>query len=79
MQQWDALHAMLIYESLELRESISGGSEAWKHNPRVKGLGSPFLLKVRRSFHSPLFPLSLLFLSLPILPLLLSFDFPGVY
>ncbi|KAH8585439.1 hypothetical protein B0O99DRAFT_587368 [Bisporella sp. PMI_857] len=46
MQKWDALHAMLIYEIVELRESISDESEEWMHNPRVKGLGSPFLLKM---------------------------------
>ncbi|KAH8664798.1 hypothetical protein BGZ61DRAFT_366880 [Ilyonectria robusta] len=46
MQQWDALHAMLIYESLELKEGIRDESEAWKHNPRVNGLGSAFLLKM---------------------------------
>jgi hypothetical protein len=51
MQQWDALHAMMIYESLELREIIGDESEGWKHNPRAKGLGSPFLLKVRLSFY----------------------------
>lgn len=59
---------MLIYESLELRESISGGSEAWKHNPRVKGLGSPFLLKVRRSFHSPLSLFHFFFYPFPFFP-----------
>ncbi|RFU28349.1 hypothetical protein B7463_g8004, partial [Scytalidium lignicola] len=45
MQQWDALHAMLIYEDLELRESTRDELESWKLNPRVKGLRSPFLLK----------------------------------
>ncbi|KAH8732880.1 hypothetical protein GQ44DRAFT_781578 [Phaeosphaeriaceae sp. PMI808] len=46
MQQWDALHAMLLYEVLELRESLSPELETWKHKPRVKGLRSPFLLKM---------------------------------
>lgn len=56
MQQWDALHAMLIYEILDLRESIRDEPEGWKHNPRVQGLRSPFLLKVSASlpFFSPL-------------------------
>jgi hypothetical protein len=49
MQQWDGLHAMLIYESLEMRESIGDESEPWKLTPQVKGLGSHFLLKVRCS------------------------------
>jgi hypothetical protein len=60
MQQWDALHAMLIYENLDLRENIRDEPEAWKHNPRVKGLRSTFLLKVRPS--SSLFLLSPSFL-----------------
>lgn len=46
MQQWDALHAMLLYEVLELRESLGDELEAWKHKSKVKGLRSPFLLKV---------------------------------
>ena len=73
MQQWDALHAMLVYEDLDLRESIRDESEAWKHNPQVKGLRSPFLLKVR--------PFSSLFLFSPSFLYLfwLSFDFPKGY
>ncbi|KAL3422093.1 hypothetical protein PVAG01_06249 [Phlyctema vagabunda] len=50
MQQWDALHAMLIYESLELRATIADEPENWKQNPRVKGLGSPFLLKMAHCY-----------------------------
>jgi hypothetical protein len=42
MQQWDALHAMLIYKILELSESFRDEPEAWKVNPQVKGLRSPF-------------------------------------
>jgi hypothetical protein len=37
---------MLLYEVLELRESIGDELEAWKHKPKVKGLRAPFLLKV---------------------------------
>jgi hypothetical protein len=59
MQQWDSLHAMLIYESLGLRESIRDVSESrsWNHEPKVQGLGSPFLLKVRTALLPPLTPL----------------------
>jgi hypothetical protein len=46
IHQWDALHALLLYEILELRESLDEEFEDWKHKPRVKGLRSPFLLKV---------------------------------
>lgn len=51
MQQWDAVHAMSIYESLELGERIDDESGAWKLRPPIKGLGSPFFLKVRYPFH----------------------------
>ena len=51
MQQWDALHAMSIYESLELRERIGDESGAWKLRPPIKGLGSPFFLKAQSPFH----------------------------
>ncbi|KUJ08297.1 uncharacterized protein LY89DRAFT_630150 [Mollisia scopiformis] len=50
MQQWDALHAMLIYEILELRESLREEPETWKHDPRVQGLRSPFLLKMTQTY-----------------------------
>ncbi|KAF2854605.1 hypothetical protein T440DRAFT_504873 [Plenodomus tracheiphilus IPT5] len=50
MQQWDALHAMLLYEVLELRESLGDELETWKHGPRVKGLRSPFLLKMTHCY-----------------------------
>jgi hypothetical protein len=49
MQQWDFLHAMLIYESLGLRESIRDVSESvsWNYDAKAQGLNSPFLIKVR--------------------------------
>ena len=46
MQQWDAIHAMLIYESLELKQSIGDESGAWRLTAPVRGLGMGFLLKV---------------------------------
>lgn len=49
MQQWDAVHAMSIYESLELGDRIGDDSRAWKLRPPIKGLGSPFFLKVQSS------------------------------
>lgn len=49
MRQWDYLHAMLIYESLGLSESIRDVSESisWNHDAKAQGLNSPFLIKVR--------------------------------
>ena len=51
MQEWDALHASLLYEVIELRESLGDELETWKHKPRVKGLRSPFLLKVLKTVY----------------------------
>ena len=44
MEQWDALHAMLIYELLEFRGAYPDSS---RQNLRVKGLQLPFIVKVR--------------------------------
>ncbi|KAH8662813.1 hypothetical protein BGZ60DRAFT_412051 [Tricladium varicosporioides] len=52
MEQWDALHAMLICEELELRETISEDSQSSKQDPYIRGLRSPFLLKVNLGFAS---------------------------
>ncbi|KFY49031.1 hypothetical protein V495_00797 [Pseudogymnoascus sp. VKM F-4514 (FW-929)] len=51
MEKWDALHAMLIYETLDLKESIADDSTMnWSHTPRVTGLGSPFLIKMTECY-----------------------------
>ena len=47
MEQWDALHAMLVYETLELREAYRGLSGSSRQKARIKGLQLPFILKVR--------------------------------
>ena len=47
MEQWDALHAMLVYELLEFREAYTDLSDSSRQNPRVKGLQLPFIVKVR--------------------------------
>ena len=47
MEQWDALHAMLVYEILELREAYRDLSGSSRQKPRVKGLQLPFVRKVR--------------------------------
>lgn len=47
MQKWDALHSMLIFVCMDMKYIIGDESEGWKLTPPVKGLGSPFLLKVR--------------------------------
>ncbi|OJJ78545.1 Zn(II)2Cys6 transcription factor domain-containing protein [Aspergillus glaucus CBS 516.65] len=51
MEQWDALHAMLLYEILELGVPPIEESNSWKQKPRAKGLiKSPFLAKMTRCF-----------------------------
>ncbi|EXJ77341.1 hypothetical protein A1O3_09567 [Capronia epimyces CBS 606.96] len=50
MEQWDALHAMLVYEVVDLRASLMEATEKWSHKAPVKGLRSPFLLKMTNSY-----------------------------
>lgn len=50
MQQWDALHAMLVYSILELRASYADGNDSWKQKSCSKGLQAPFLVKTIRVF-----------------------------
>ncbi|KAL9616286.1 MAG: hypothetical protein Q9160_008826 [Pyrenula sp. 1 TL-2023] len=47
--QWDALHAILLYETLELEENQVELTE-WKSGSRLKGLHRPLLLKMARRF-----------------------------
>ncbi|TVY90240.1 hypothetical protein LAWI1_G003684, partial [Lachnellula willkommii] len=53
MQQWDAIHALLIYESLEIKDSIGNESEAWRLVMPVKNLEMGFLLKMTRTYIEP--------------------------
>jgi hypothetical protein len=50
MEQWDALHAMLLYEILEMALTPVDESESWKQKRRTKGLKSPFLSKMTQCF-----------------------------
>ncbi|KAF4214208.1 hypothetical protein CNMCM8980_006893 [Aspergillus fumigatiaffinis] len=47
---WDALHAMLLYEILEMALTPVDESESWKQKRRTKGLKSPFLSKMTQCF-----------------------------
>lgn len=50
MQQWDALHAMLVYSILELRASNSSSADNdWKQKSYSQGLKAPFLAKMAKS------------------------------
>jgi hypothetical protein len=46
MQQWDALHAMIVYETIELQTTLCDASERWKPRPRASGLRLSFIRKV---------------------------------
>ncbi|EXJ86789.1 hypothetical protein A1O3_03743 [Capronia epimyces CBS 606.96] len=46
MEQWDAIHALIIYATLETKECIGNESEAWRLAMPVQNLEMGFLLKV---------------------------------
>lgn len=46
LEQWDALHAMLLYEILELSTAQDLDIDDWRRKICGKGLKSPFLLKM---------------------------------
>lgn len=50
MEQWDALHAMLVYEVLELGVPPVDDCDSWKRKSRPNGLKSPFLSKMTQCF-----------------------------
>lgn len=50
MHQWDALHAMLVYEILELIISSNQAKDSWKKRAQSKGLRSPFFARMTREF-----------------------------
>ncbi|GFF61597.1 sterigmatocystin biosynthesis regulatory protein [Aspergillus udagawae] len=50
LEQWDALHAMLLYEILEMGMAPINESESWKRRRRTRGLKSPFLSKMTQCF-----------------------------
>ncbi|KAH2279149.1 hypothetical protein KXW96_007901 [Aspergillus fumigatus] len=50
LEQWDALHAMLLYEILEMGMAPIHESESWKRKRRTRGLKSPFLSKMTQCF-----------------------------
>lgn len=46
MEQWDAIHAIIIYESLEIKDGIGNESKGWRLATPVKNIEMGFLLKV---------------------------------
>ncbi|KAJ6157967.1 hypothetical protein N7470_005559 [Penicillium chermesinum] len=55
MQQWDLLHAMLLYEVLGIRIASESVKAPWKLTSYSKSMQAPFLVKMARGFiHSHL-------------------------
>ncbi|KAL5366535.1 hypothetical protein BJX96DRAFT_38134 [Aspergillus floccosus] len=50
LEQWDALHAMLLYEILEMGVAPADASDNWKRKRPTRGLKSPFLSKMTQCF-----------------------------
>ena len=43
MEQWDAIHAMLIYESLDIKDRIGNDSKGWRLAMPVENIEMGFL------------------------------------
>ncbi|KAF2831607.1 hypothetical protein CC86DRAFT_282564 [Ophiobolus disseminans] len=50
MQQWDALHATLIYGVIELRERFDDDLETWKSKPEIDDLQSSSCFKMAQCY-----------------------------
>ncbi|KAF1824292.1 uncharacterized protein K489DRAFT_335554, partial [Dissoconium aciculare CBS 342.82] len=50
MKQWDALHAMILYVTIELQNSLRDIGENWKPRPRALGLRLPFIRKMAECY-----------------------------
>jgi hypothetical protein len=46
MEQWDAIHAIIIYESLEIKDGIGNECEGWRLATPVRNPEMGLLLKV---------------------------------
>ncbi|KAG9653402.1 hypothetical protein KCU95_g13440, partial [Aureobasidium melanogenum] len=50
LEEWDTLHAMWLYEMMELPDSSNMTNDDWKLGPRTRGLNLPIVLKMTRRF-----------------------------
>ncbi|CAD0096191.1 unnamed protein product [Aureobasidium mustum] len=50
IDEWDALHAMWLYEMMELPDIEDDAMNNWKPGSRTKGLNLPIVLKMTRRF-----------------------------
>ncbi|KAK6007390.1 hypothetical protein QM012_004204 [Aureobasidium pullulans] len=50
LEEWDTLHAMWLYEMMELSDPSNTTDDDWKFGPRATGLNLPIVLKMTRRF-----------------------------
>ncbi|KAG9523893.1 hypothetical protein KCV07_g2131, partial [Aureobasidium melanogenum] len=50
LEEWDTLHAMWLYETMELPDPSDMTNDDWKPGPRTRGLNLPIVLKMTRRF-----------------------------
>ncbi|KAF2150683.1 hypothetical protein K461DRAFT_295935 [Myriangium duriaei CBS 260.36] len=50
LEEWDALHAMWLYEMMELPDPHIIKTDGWKAGPKMQGMNLPMLLKMTRRF-----------------------------
>ncbi|KAH0269648.1 hypothetical protein KCU91_g8576, partial [Aureobasidium melanogenum] len=51
LEEWDSLHAMWLYEMMELPDPSDMTNDDWKLGPRTRGLNLPIVLKMTRRFY----------------------------
>ncbi|KAH0363943.1 hypothetical protein KCU65_g7066, partial [Aureobasidium melanogenum] len=50
LEEWDNVHAMWLYEMMELPDPSDMTNDDWKLGPRTRGLNLPIVLKMTRRF-----------------------------
>ncbi|KAG9596703.1 hypothetical protein KCU77_g5327, partial [Aureobasidium melanogenum] len=50
LEEWDTLHAMWLYEMMELPDPSDMNNDDWKLGPRTRALNLPIVLKMTRRF-----------------------------
>ncbi|KEQ58349.1 uncharacterized protein M437DRAFT_79060 [Aureobasidium melanogenum CBS 110374] len=51
LEEWDSLHAMWLYEMMEVPDHSDMTNDDWKLGPRTRGLNLPVVLKMTRRFY----------------------------
>jgi hypothetical protein len=48
IEEWDTIHAMWLYEMMELSDAEEDANDHWRPTLRTKGMNLPILLKVSK-------------------------------